>query len=88
MNVTRYSDLELTTQLNLGNVHTAMDGLKIAYRCFEQRENTERLCVNEVSGQVFQPVENLSGAVWVDPNFRMTLKWRRANKTETTNERK
>ena len=30
VNVTRYSDLELTTQLNLGDVHTAMDGLKIA----------------------------------------------------------
>ena len=30
VNVTGYSDLELTTQLNLGDVHTAMDGLKIA----------------------------------------------------------
>lgn len=64
VNVTRYSNLEIATQLNLGDVHSATDGLKIrAFRCFQRRENTERLCVKEVSGQVFQLVENLPGAL-------------------------
>ena len=32
----------------------------------EQSENIERSCVNEVCGQIFQPIENSSGAVGVN----------------------
>lgn len=40
-------------------------------RSCEPSENIEQFRVNEVAGQIFLPVENSSGAVWVSKSKEM-----------------